>query len=59
MKTFKCKICHQPVDYSIIEEAMNYQIKRGKADTQVYNVLCPHCNKIFYYTSQDDVNMKK
>ena len=58
MKTFKCKNCGKPVDYSVILAAMNFQIKRGKADTQVYSVTCPYCEKKFPFTSQDNEVMK-
>lgn len=58
MKTFKCRNCGRPVDYPVILAAMDYQIKRGKADTQVYEVPCPHCKKTFPFTIQDNEVMK-
>lgn len=58
MKTFNCKNCDRPVNYSVILAAMDFQIKRGKADTQIYSVTCPHCKKMFPFTSQDNEVMK-
>ena len=60
MKSHKCEHCGKLVDHSVIAHEMLFQIRRDKSDymTQAFTIPCPHCEKTFNFTNEDELNMR-
>ena len=60
MKLHKCEHCGKLVDHSTIAQEMLFQIHRSKSEImkQEFTIPCPHCEKTFNFTNEDELNMR-
>jgi len=60
VKKHTCEHCGKLVDHSVIAREMLFQINRSKSgmQSQAFVIPCPHCEKTFNFTNEDELTMR-